>query len=433
MKKLITIIVFALSINAVSAQWTNIVFTAGLDVLTDIYFLDVNTGFVCGYQGSGTTHTRIFKTTNGGATWTQVFTVTDNNSIGQSHSLHEFQFTSPSTGFCVGGRNGLYPFICKTTNGGNSWDTISLTTPNFVVSIDFPDATTGYMCGEPPVASTSFYKSTDGGATWTDMAATIAPQIAYCPIKDVEFVTPNDGYAVTLATSSTQAGIYKTSDGGVTWTQQYTIGNNEGFTAVQFINANDGFVSGLIGKVYKTSNGGITWTPIPVTSISNDVQDIHFVNPNIGYAASTAGFSAGIYKTTNGGSSWTLDNSGGFSVMIAYGSFSFVGSTAYACGQSGYSKTTTAPVGIDESVFALEADLFPNPANNSINIALGDATGSEPVTVEICDVTGAVIRRNEYLFASLIEMNTENLNSGTYIMRVRCGDRNYSERFVVAR
>ena len=362
---LITAFTILLSLTA-KAQWTNYSFP-NLDVLLDIYFTDANNGFVCGYQNdaSNNMYNRIYRTTNGGTTWTQTFEVYDAIANFTSHSLHAFYFTSPTNGFCVGGRNGIYPFICSTIDGGATWDTLSLPYTSFVVNISFPDASTGYICGEPPTAATSLFKTTNGGTSWTDISAAAGTAMNYCPIKDVHFLTPTDGFACTLPTSNQQAGIYKTTDGGLTWTQQYTIGNNEGFTSIQFINSTTGFASGTIGKAYKTTNGGATWTAIPL-GIQNDVQDIYFINSQTGYAASTSGFDGAIYKTTNGGSTWTVDNTGNFIIMYAYYSLSISNGTGYACGFGGYSKNSNMPQAINEENNTIDLTVYPNPASNQV-------------------------------------------------------------------
>lgn len=374
MKKLITLAaLFLFAAFPARAQWTNYSF-AGLDVLLDIYFLDANNGFVCGYEidASNATHNRIYRTTNGGTTWTQQFEVVDAQFSTQAHSLHAFSFTSASNGFCVGGVGGVYPFICSTTDGGQTWDSLTLPYIGIVVNIAFPGSSVGYICGEPPFANTSLFKTTDGGATWSDISAAASTAMGGCPIKDVDFITTTEGYACTMATSSTQAGIYKTTDGGTSWTQVHTVGNNEGFTSVQFISSTTGFASGTIGKVYKTTNSGATWTLIPVMTIQNDIQDVHFVNSQTGYAASTDGFNGGIYKTTNGGTSWSLDNSGSFVIMIAYYSFSFSGGKAYACGNGGYSKNNSVPQGIESTSNKVAMEVFPNPANDQVTFATGE-------------------------------------------------------------
>src|SRR5688572_9239945 len=123
MKKITLLTVVFMLCNTANSQWNNYSFT-GLPALQDIYFLDANIGFVCGDDPFNSTqkYARIYRTSNGGTSWTKVFEVNDPPfpSAG-THSLHSIFFTSPSNGWCVGGKDGTNPFICTTTDGGLTW------------------------------------------------------------------------------------------------------------------------------------------------------------------------------------------------------------------------------------------------------------------------------------------------------------------------
>ena len=53
-----------------------------------------------------------------------------------------------------------------------------------------------------------------------------------------------------------QGEIYRTTDGGKTWTSQNADGNN--FAKVNFINNKLGFAVGYGGEIHRTITGGIT-------------------------------------------------------------------------------------------------------------------------------------------------------------------------------
>ncbi len=375
-------------------NWTNVNFSSNLDALLDIYFLDANTGFICGWaNGTSNLYNRIYSTTNGGASWTKVFEVADPPSpSSKSHSLHNIFFTSPSIGFCVGGRDGTYPFICKTINGGVTWDTLSLT--SFGSPIDkifFPSSNVGYICGAVGTGGTTLIKTIDGGTTWSDISSIASTAMSGNEISGIQFLDDTNGFACTLA-SSAAAGIYKTTNGGSTWTQIFTIGNNDGFHALQFISNTTGFAAATTGHVFKTTNGGTTWTPIPVSAIQTDIWDVYFYTPQLGYAASNDGYlSGGIYKTTNGGSSWTLDNSGNYVITTTYYALSFKGTRAYACGVGGYSwKDTTATTGVFESNINISnINIYPNPTSGNFIFNSQLSKGE----LEIYNVMGECINR----------------------------------------
>jgi photosystem II stability/assembly factor-like uncharacterized protein len=117
-------------------------------------------------------------------------------------------------------------------------------------------------------------------------------------------------------------GIWKTIDGGQSYS---SLGDNlplcsVGNIVVDYTNPNIIYIT--IGDhigwwnyglgVYKTIDGGLTWTPTtlvsPYTSnIAYYAMAISPSNPNVIFVAKTDG----LYRTNNGGSTWTLARSGG--------------------------------------------------------------------------------------------------------------------------
>ncbi|HTF06487.1 MAG TPA: T9SS type A sorting domain-containing protein [Bacteroidia bacterium] len=72
--------------------------------------------------------------------------------------------------------------------------------------------------------------------------------------------------------------------------------------------------------------------------------------------------------------------------------------------------------------------LYPNPANESINIICGDnSTGS---TVEIIDVNGKVVKTAMVLSGNSVIVNTSNLAAGVYFVRVNKGSVVLMSKFV---
>lgn len=73
-------------------------------------------------------------------------------------------------------------------------------------------------------------------------------------INGVFFIDENTGWIV----GSVGNKIMKTTDGGTTWTEQYQSGGN----AVQFIDANKGWVAVGDGTILRTTDGGTTWVEV---------------------------------------------------------------------------------------------------------------------------------------------------------------------------
>jgi hypothetical protein len=71
--------------------------------------------------------------------------------------------------------------------------------------------------------------------------------------REVCFVNPSTGF---LLINALDVKLYKTADGGDTWSLVY---NGEKFTKFTFKDANTGWAI-LDNKIYKTTNGGVAWT-----------------------------------------------------------------------------------------------------------------------------------------------------------------------------
>ncbi|MGA2667735.1 MAG: T9SS type A sorting domain-containing protein [Ignavibacteria bacterium] len=122
-------------------------------------------------------------------------------------------------------------------------------------------------------------------------------------IKDITFLDSLTGYAITDLHY-----ILKTTNSGDVWKIIHNdTSSTIGFTRVEFINQNTGFVSG--GMYYsgtfhllKTTNGGSNWFTIntPVTQ-----YDMFVLNEDTIWITDGGGV-GGMFRTTNGGIEWSL-------------------------------------------------------------------------------------------------------------------------------
>lgn len=173
------------------------------------------------------------------------------------------------------------------------------------------------------IAEKNIYRTTDGGTTWTKVFNSVGKEFS-----DIDFVDPNNAYAVGDGI------VYKTVDGGVSWASVTPPEVNQMYWDADFVSATTGFLAEGSGKIYKTTDGGATWTN-PGSITSPPLVCIQFVNSNLGFASGGQG---NIKKTTDGGSTWTT---------IPYVSAEVVGvrfsnaSTGFAFEHDGKIKKTT--------------------------------------------------------------------------------------------
>ncbi|MBC6427092.1 MAG: T9SS type A sorting domain-containing protein [Ekhidna sp.] len=263
---------------------------------------------------SGTFHNKsigVYKSTDGGKTWNPTgLTFQENNRV-QIRKMKRHP-ADPNTIF-VSSSEGFY----KTTDAGNSWS-VSLTSNDITVD-DFE-----LKPGNPNVIYASvyrlygdkdYYKSTDGGATFTLKTAGIPPLesrmlIAVTPANPEVVYILREAYNFDIA--EWEGGLYKSIDSGETFTKQGSPilkGTDSMWhygIAVSPTNENIIHVGEVDTKVSK--DGGATWKKTahwhinrtPATNyIHADVQELIYFE-NVLYAG-TDGL---IVKTTDEGDTW---------------------------------------------------------------------------------------------------------------------------------
>jgi hypothetical protein len=194
--------------------------------------------------------------------------------------------------------------VFKSTDGGANWTEVGNGLPgtetsgnNFWAIAVSPSNHNVVYAG----AQLGAFKSTDGGANWTNITPTDPNTV---DIEDIA-IDPTDSNNVYITSNN---GLYKSTDGGANWTQQ--MGGNplnveldpENPSTVYLVAGGNGF--------WKSTDGGANWTQTfqcgssCVHSISIDA-----VNRNLIYTASSGTSSNSIvYKSTDGALNWSTTN-----------------------------------------------------------------------------------------------------------------------------
>lgn len=233
--------------------------------LTSVYFTDENTGYmVCGYG-------KIYKTTDGGFLW-------DTLPNSYDSFLNEIVFVNQNTGFIAGeNNNGI---ILKTSDAGNIWSTVYQNTRP-VRGIHFVDENAGFA-----ILHDAFLKTFNGGVDWVETPLNNIEG----SLLDVFFVNQNVGYIC-----GSIGAFFKTTDGGETWTDlssQFTCA----LTNMFFVDEFTGYMSGDGGNFFQTNNGGISWTNLGPTDMT--MSSLWFTDELTGISV---GGDGNIFKTTDGG------------------------------------------------------------------------------------------------------------------------------------
>ena len=250
----------------------------------------------------------VYKSTNGGLTWNPTgLTFTDINSRAGDIVIHP---TNNQILWCAT-NNGIY----KTINAGTSWTRVQ--------TGSFSQGNIRLKPGDPSivyaVTSNAFYRSTDTGTTFTQVSTGL-PATSGRFVMDVTPANPEYIYILSSKLSTDNynfQGIYRSTDGGTTFTARNTTTNIfENTTSpsqawydlalgISSTNAEEIYTGCL--NVWKSTNGGTNLTKINSwsnpTGPSYTHADIHY----LGFHGTKlfAGTDGGIYVSSNNGTNFT--------------------------------------------------------------------------------------------------------------------------------
>lgn len=184
-------------------------------------------------------------------------------------------------------------------------------------------------------ASGGIFKTTNGGTTWVPIADTLA-QLAISDItinpKNTQIIYAATGDHNISGTPMIGDGVYKSTDGGQTWKQTGLI--NECIISKIIIHPTntDTIYAAAMGRpmvknanrgLYRSTDGGATWSKIHFISNQAGVVDVMMdpFNPSTLYCAGwdryrtnttsiAAGNGARIWKSTDNGNNWSMLTNG---------------------------------------------------------------------------------------------------------------------------
>ncbi len=253
-------------------------------------FLNPTTGYAIGYDS-------IYKSTNSGLNWSLV-------SYTYGLFAADIAFINQNTGYTVGNGNNYqtYPFMFKTTDGGLTWTGLIHDPPEFmnIRSIAFADSihgtAIGYI-GHTPYMHAIVFSTLNGGLNWSNGGAG-AGYIYTGYYSGVQYVDNHNGF---LANDLV---VYRTSNSGLNWQVMQPI---ENVYSTFFVDSLTGYGIGRPYAVnhsiiYKTTDGAASWIGQD-TCFTADYNGIFFANTLTGYAVGGGGV---IVKTTTGGSTVSL-------------------------------------------------------------------------------------------------------------------------------
>ena len=251
--------------------------------------------------------------------------------------------------------------IWKSTDGGSSWSPKTDQDNPIAIGSMANNGDTVYAgTGEgwlntDAVYGGGIYKSTDFGDTWTLLPSTVGTHVwGFRNVMKISIDPSNNIYAATYAYNYkdnvggyyTNGGLYKSGDGGATWTKISTTAVTNYYSSCDVIAISSTDVllatrgySPNWGGIFQTTDGGTTWNQItsglPTSNYNRIAMTQDPSHPNTVYAvfestitksSGDAGLN-GIYKSTDGGSNWTALTKPG--KLVSTGNLSYLGSQGW--------------------------------------------------------------------------------------------------------
>jgi photosystem II stability/assembly factor-like uncharacterized protein len=345
----------------------------------------------------------VWKTTDGGATWTPLTDFEPSLATG-SIALDTSSCTgTPAHANAIYVGTGEEDFsvdsyygadVLKSTDGGSTWTVFGASTFTGAVvpiNVDADGPYVGAITLDPANSNiilaalkgfgSSFdegiWRSTNGGNNWVH----VLPATPYSNISATAVVfdqadpTGRTAYAALGAPAGTSRnGVYKSTEAGLTWTQVGKFSGTSlgrisiaigppipGFTAgVLFVAIADAatFSENLLG-VFKSTDGGITWTQLtdPVVTPPDGFCNpqcwydmairVNPANPSLVFVGGSAGSSSNpkvVFRSTDGGITWgnvSANGAGGALHVDTHAlAFSVDGKTLYVGNDGGAWSST---------------------------------------------------------------------------------------------
>ncbi|MBI5402232.1 MAG: T9SS type A sorting domain-containing protein [Ignavibacteriae bacterium] len=375
MKKLFLIAIFFISGAGLLAQtspdWKWIHPRPQAQYVKWVKMIDANTWYAAGEYGV------FLKTTNAGTNWT-VKTAGYPSTLYPGAGIYQNNlsgyFLNANTGF-LGVQS--VPGILRTTNGGQTFDTIRILASGSMstYSFSFINSTTGYLSA---TSTGKVMKTTDAGLTWVQL-----PNLGTLTFYAVYASDTNN-----IITSSSSGNVYITTNAGQNWTTS-NVGTTNTLYGMKFLSAQTGYVCGSSGCVRYTTNGGFNWTGTSVPTTSS----IYYILPGSSdiYAGGTVSTQE-MFKSTDNGTTWTsVSYASGPSItgFNAYfgdkvGNTIFLGGTYGEMIKSTDNGTTWSTLMYRKSLANLSGDLYAQSNNGNV-IACGVNLGSNDAIVNSTD------------------------------------------------
>ncbi len=417
MKKLLLSLLLIGSSSLFAQTWTEQYTDYPVDgsYTGDISVVDANVAWSMVQRLTATNHQTYSKTTDGGASWTAgAINVGNTTGLAIANISAVDATTAWVSVFPVSAglaTQGVY----KTVNGGTTWTrqaTAAFTAASFVNFVHFWDANNGVCMGDKRLGYYEIYTTNNGGTTWVRTpSANIATNTGDWGYTGKYYVAGN-----TIWFGTDSGDLMRSTDMGLNWTKIVSPIPDFGGGLVlsstgefAFSDNNNGFVQQTTAPnaLYRTVDGGTVWTPVTTTT-GMYWGAIDYAGPGMLVTGGSTTGNFGSSYSINNGASWVNIDGDSHTMLEMKDATTGWGGGFTTGGAGGVFKWNNA---LSTDAFsASKFKVYPNPANNSVNISAANVEGYK---LSVTDLTGKVLMERS-LSGVENSLDISSLSTGAY-------------------
>ncbi len=249
----------------------------------------------------------LFRSTDGGIMWERIATT---GQVGTTCSGAAVDPGDPDIIHLTGDLG-----YCRSTDGGETWS----------VPLSGAASSLALKPANPAIVyvgrhSNGVWRSTDSGASWTRLTGGLPGSGMSRILVAVTAANPDVVYTAILDYSSHLQGLYRSDDGGDSWTWKpntpdfpYPQGWYDMFLGVDPADEDTVYCGGVfptyaVAGVIKSTDGGDSWTDI---TIASDGSQLHPDQHVVAFGSDGVvwiGNDGGVWKSLDGGDTWINTN-----------------------------------------------------------------------------------------------------------------------------
>jgi photosystem II stability/assembly factor-like uncharacterized protein len=427
MKKLLLSLLLVISLSSNAQFWSEKAtgFTTADRTLSSISIVDTDVIWAIALDNSAPidyTIKEFTKSINGGENWTTGTIDLGANTTGlgiTSISAISDQIAWVSAAPDVSGLGGVW----KTENGGITWtkQTTALfnnPTDSYTNFVHFWDASNGVAGGDTESGTFEIYTTSDGGTNWIRVIGAL--NIPDSLVDEAGYLGLTSVIGDTFWFGTSAGRIFKSNTKGLSWTVN-TIATPSpdfgfGLDKFTFSDTSKGILM-IEGtqKIYRTNDGGETW---------NLIVTPDFYKTNIAYIPNTSTVIAGAAANPFGSSysaddgvTWTAIDTGVFhgELAILNSLFGFSAGMNTNATTGGISKFTGIPLKNPSFGINNQISSYPNPTNGILHLNSENSLIKE---ASIFDLLGRNVHSTKFSAINKVDLDLKSLQAGAYVLKV---------------